>query len=244
MNNRNMTKMKKSKQSGFGAVAVLTLVATVCVVGILYLLSDAGGPDKSGEPVAKMPISEDKTMMKDGTPDSMTDKAMVQKDSMMQEKPIAEMGDKMSAMMNEPTATGEPVMEIKTTPVAESWSGTVLAGNTSPLLEYNKTDYEAAKNSGRLVVLYYYANWCPLCKAEFPKMQEAFNAITDQSVVGFRVNYKDNETSPDESVLAKEHGVAYQHTKVFVRGGERIGKYPDSWDVSRYNSEIAKALAM
>ncbi|HLC99808.1 MAG TPA: thioredoxin family protein, partial [Patescibacteria group bacterium] len=123
------------------------------------------------------------------------------------------------------------------------FTGTVLAGNSSPLLEYSKADFDAAVGSGKLVVLYFYANWCPICKAEFPKAEAAFDALTVDQVVGFRVNYNDSDTEDGETALAKEYGVAYQHTKVFLKNGSRILKSPESWETSRYTSEITKALA-
>ncbi len=110
----------------------------------------------------------------------------------------------------------------------------------SEIIEYTKADFDAALASNKLVVLYFYANWCPLCRAEFPKMQEAFVELSDNSVVGFRVNFNDNETSADEEALAREYGVAYQHTKVFIKNGERVLKAPDSWDKERYIEEINK----
>jgi hypothetical protein len=54
------------------------------------------------------------------------------------------------------------------------------------------------------------------------------------------VNFKDDQTDVDEKALAMEFGVAYQHTKVFVKNGVKVLKAPDSWDSARYTSEIAK----
>lgn len=123
------------------------------------------------------------------------------------------------------------------------YSGTVLAGKSSPLLDFDKVDYDVAIKTDKLVVLYFYANWCPICKAEFPIMQGVFNELDTDKVIGFRVNYNDNQTDNDEKNLAREFGVAYQHTKVFVKNGQRIIKSPEGWDKNRYTSEISKALA-
>jgi thiol-disulfide isomerase/thioredoxin len=122
-----------------------------------------------------------------------------------------------------------------------SFSGARLAGGTrSPLLDFSKADYDRAVASGKLVALYFYANWCPICKAEFPKMQVAFNQLATENVIGFRVNYNDNETDDVERDLARQFGVAYQHTKVFFRGSERLSKSPESWETDRYLEEIRK----
>lgn len=123
--------------------------------------------------------------------------------------------------------------------MAVEFTGTVLAGNTSPLLEFNMADYEKARMSDKLVVLYFYANWCPFCIAEFPKMQSVFNTLAGSGVVGFRIHYNDNETTDAEVALAREFGVAYQHTKVFLKGGERVLKSPETWDEARYSNEIS-----
>lgn len=122
------------------------------------------------------------------------------------------------------------------------FEGTVLAGSKSPLIDYNKADYDKAIASDKLVVLYFYADWCPLCRAEFPKMQQAFGELSTDKVVGFRVNYKDNFTDADETALARQFGVGYQHTKVLLKGGKQVLKAPDSWDKARYISEISKAI--
>ena len=147
-------------------------------------------------------------------------------------------GDKMmekdEAMMGEDDKMmGDKMMKF---------SGTVLAGTSAPLLDFNKSDFDKALASDKLIVLYFYANWCPICRVEFPKMQAAFNDLETDKVVAFRVNYNDNETDQSEIDLAREHGVAYQHTKVFVKNRARILKSPESWEKARYAEEINKAL--
>lgn len=122
-----------------------------------------------------------------------------------------------------------------------TYSGAVLAGSSSPLLDFNQADFDAALRSNKLVVLYFYANWCPICREEFPKMQGAFNELTGDNVVGFRVNFNDNETDDDEVALARKHGIAYQHTKVILKNGQQVLKSPETWEQSRYLTEIANA---
>ena len=148
---------------------------------------------------------------------------------------------------SETPAEKEKVMEQENEsssadPTIGEYNGLLLAGSSSPLISFNVADYKLAIQSNKLIVLYFYANWCPLCKAEFPKMQQAFNTLTTDQVIGFRVNFKDNETDQDEVALAREFGVAYQHTKIFIKNGQRILKAPDSWDSARYTQEISKAL--
>ena len=134
------------------------------------------------------------------------------------------------AVMEDGTMTDE-MME-------ENFTGEILAGTDSLLLDFNQKDYQKALAEKKLVVLYFYANWCPVCIAEFPLMQSAFDKLANDDVIGFRVNYNDNQTDGDEKALAREFGVAYQHTKVILKDGERVLKSPEGWDEARYLSEI------
>ena len=163
------------------------------------------------------------------------DDKMAQEKAMM-EKEVMEQKEKDAMMQKD----GETMMDKGETMM--KYSGAVLAGKSAPLLDFTKADYDAAVKSDKLVVLYFYANWCPICKAEFPVMQKTFNELGTDKVIGFRVNYNDDKTDADEKALAKQFGVAYQHTKVFVKNGERILKSPEGWDDKRYDMEINKAL--
>lgn len=144
-------------------------------------------------------------------------------------------------------ATNFPATSLAASPAAAPaaapvFTGIRLAGTSAPLLDFNPADFAAAQKSNKLIVLYFYANWCPECRVEFPKMQAAFNQITSDQVVGFRVNYNDNETDAAETALAREHGIAYQHTKVFVQADQQTLKSPETWETARYLAEINKAL--
>ena len=122
-----------------------------------------------------------------------------------------------------------------------SYTGKVLAGTEkTKYLDFNKADYEKALKEKKKILLYFYANWCPLCKKEQPETFAAFNEINDPDLVGFRVNFRDSDTDADEEQLAKDFGVSYQHTKVILKDGQRVLKAPDSWDKQRYLDEIAK----
>lgn len=196
-----MNKKYFKNESGFSSVLIVLIVA-VLVIGGYATYRWSSAPEVVED---KMVPKDDVMMEKTSSP---TPDAMMKDDSMMEDKSMMDNG---------------AMMELK-------FSGQILAGTKSPLLDFNKTDYDKAVASGKLVTLYFYANWCPICRAEFPKMQEAFNQITDDKVVGFRVNYNDDQTDNDEKELAREFGVAYQHTKVFVKNGQRLLKAPESWN--------------
>ncbi|HLD06129.1 MAG TPA: TlpA disulfide reductase family protein [Candidatus Nanoarchaeia archaeon] len=125
--------------------------------------------------------------------------------------------------------------------VTNGYAGAVLAGSASPYLAFTMQDYEKAKAEGKVILLNFYASWCPICRAEEPEALAAFNELDQEKVIGFRVNYRDSETDDAEQALAKEFGIPYQHTKVILKDGKQLLKAPDSWDKERYLAEIAKA---
>ena len=109
------------------------------------------------------------------------------------------------------------------------YKGKQLAGKTVPFLEFNKEDYDAAKKANKLIVLNFYANWCPICRGEAPQLHAGFDALKTENVIGFQVNYNDSETEQIEKDLAKEFSVTYQHTKVVVKNGKAVLKTEDTW---------------
>lgn len=123
------------------------------------------------------------------------------------------------------------------------YSGAILAGSLAPLIDFNKPDYDAALKSGKPILLYFYATWCPICRAELPHLYGAFNELSTDRVIGFRVNFNDADTDDNEINLARQFGIAYQHGKVFLKDGKSILKSIETWDKSRYLNEINKVIS-
>lgn len=157
---------------------------------------------------------------------------MIEKDSAMEKDG--------SAMKNEETMMKKDGAMTNNTMMESSYKGKILAGTASKYLEFSKVDYDKALSENKKILLYFYANWCPICKKEQAETFAAFNELNDQNLVGFRVNYKDGDDDADEKALAQQFGVAYQHTKVILKDGKQISKFPDSWNKQRYLDELAK----
>ncbi len=149
------------------------------------------------------------------------------------------------------TIRGAPALETESTlptnpipptqPPSETttpFTGTLLAGSATPYLAFTQADYETALKTKRIIVLDFYANWCPVCKREEPNVFAAFERLNDSTIIGFRVNYKDSETDSNEEALARQFGVAYQHTKIILIDGNQALKNPESWDTERWINEI------
>ena len=118
----------------------------------------------------------------------------------------------------------------------------VLAGKSSPFLEFSKADYEKALADNKIIILDFYANWCPICRAEAPILNSGFDSLTGDKIVGFRVNFKDSDTDKDEEKLTKDFNIPYQHTKVILKNGKEFSRSLDSWTKELFDSEVTKAL--
>ena len=160
------------------------------------------------------------------------------KDSMMEKESMKE--DDTAMQKDESMMEEESMME-KDAMTESSYSGKVLAGTASKYLEFSKADYDKALKENKKILLYFYASWCTICRSEQPETFAAFNELNDSDLIGFRVNYKDGDDDGDEKELAKQFGIAYQHTKVILSDGKQVAKFPDSWDRQRYLDELAKA---
>lgn len=119
-----------------------------------------------------------------------------------------------------------------------AYQGTILAGTKALVIDFTQEDYESALNSDKTILLYFYANWCPICKREVQEMYSAFNELDNENIIAFRVNYKDSDTDSNEEALARQYGISYQHTKVILKNSQQIKKSPDSWDKERYLAEL------
>jgi thiol:disulfide interchange protein len=88
-----------------------------------------------------------------------------------------------------------------------------MASNVS-FTDFDQVAYDAAIAEGKDVFLDFHATWCPTCRLNAPNIDVAFESITAENLVGFRVNF---DTSAE---LQKTLGVVGQSTLVMVPGGD------------------------
>ncbi len=111
------------------------------------------------------------------------------------------------------------------------------------VLEYTKEAYDRAVADGQVVALYFYANWCPICKVGFPKFESAVQALTSAKLTAFRVNWSDSDTSADETAAAKTFQVGSQHTLVIVKNGVGISKESvGTTSAQEYQDKLTSAI--
>ncbi len=88
-----------------------------------------------------------------------------------------------------------------------------MAKSDSRYVVYSKVAFDQAADKRR--VLYFFANWCPICRPADASIKENASRIP-QDLVVIRVNYNDSDTDQEEKDLEKKYGITYQHTFVQI----------------------------
>ncbi len=142
----------------------------------------------------------------------------------------------------QPTSEVNQPASTNSEQTVSDYQSKVLAGTSSPFLEFNTADYEKALAENKIILLDFYANWCPICRGEAPYLHQGFDGLTSDRVIGFRVNFNDSDTDEDEKTLAKQFSIPYQHTKVIIKEGKEVSRSLDSWTKEKFNEEISRVL--
>jgi thiol-disulfide isomerase/thioredoxin len=211
---------------------ILITVITIVVAGGLFLYI-TNQPQATNNNEQSQVMVEDDAIMDGG---KMTDDSAMADDDHTTGEDQAMEGDTMMADNNTPDDS--KMIDGGTMMADIVYSGSAFSDGISKVIDFNQADYDLALKANKTILLYFYANWCPLCAEEVPHFYQAFSELNNSAVVGFRVNYNDNNTDSNEKNLARQFGVAYQHTKVIVRGDKRLLKSPTTWDKNQYISEI------
>lgn len=127
--------------------------------------------------------------------------------------------------------------------VVKTMEGEKIAGAASVYLAFSKDDYQRALDGDKIILLSFYANWCPFCRAEEPVIAAGFGSLASDRLVGFRVNYNDDETDADEKTLADQFRITYQHTKVILKDGKEVFRTGDTWIKEDFASIVDPILA-
>jgi thiol:disulfide interchange protein len=93
----------------------------------------------------------------------------------------------------------------------------------SNYLDFSSGEYEKAREEGKVVMLYFMANWCPTCKAQEPVNLEAFRELEkDDDIIVLKIHILDSETTDETEQLAEEYGVRIQNTFVIINSGSEV----------------------
>jgi thiol-disulfide isomerase/thioredoxin len=223
-------------EHGFALTSILIILAVVAVLGgsAYYMSAPTGGNKDSVACTTEAKLCPDGSSVgRTGPNCEFSECPTVDTSETSATKEDAT--EKITEKTGSDTAT---TAEVDSSNISKdvTFSGQLLAGTKigSQLLKFNQSDYDKAVTSNKLILLYFYANWCPTCKEELPKLESAFDALNDPNVVGFRVSYKDSETTKDAEAIARKFGVAYQHTKVFVYQDKQVKKSPEGYPTTQH----------
>ena len=133
--------------------------------------------------------------------------------------------------------------EIKEVEGRDAMMSELLGGTVSKYHQWDKTIFDKAVAEGKVIYLEFYASWCPACKKQHSELVKGFEDLSNQNVIGFRIPYKDSDTTREHEELARQYGVSYQHTKIILKDGKVVLKSPEAWDSTRFMNELKKVEA-
>ncbi|MEO8752023.1 MAG: thioredoxin family protein [Casimicrobiaceae bacterium] len=110
---------------------------------------------------------------------------------------------------------------------ASAWAGE---------LPYDKTAFDKALAEGRPVIVDFFADWCPTCKAQKPHVQSLLGEARMKDVTLFIADYD------KEKDLKKALRVTQQATFVVFKSGKEVGRSTGQTKKEDLAALFAKAL--
>ena len=125
--------------------------------------------------------------------------------------------------------------------VGESSLGgtTIPYSETANYKQYTPELFASARQSGKTILLYYYANWCASCWEQEPIHAEFFDQArkSDLLLIGFRINID------DKAPIMREYSINYSHSYVLLdQTGKVASKFFGTHSAKELANEVSKAL--
>jgi thiol-disulfide isomerase/thioredoxin len=109
-------------------------------------------------------------------------------------------------------------------------------GLAADLQPFSQSVYDAAKASGKTVVVEFHAKWCPSCKKQQPALEAVLKQKEFAEVVALTADYD------KEADLKKATGVKKQTTLVVFKGDKEVSRVVGLTDEGSIRSLLAKGL--
>ena len=90
-------------------------------------------------------------------------------------------------------------------------------GQMNDFKPYTAEAVKAAMGEGKTTLLFFHAPWCPVCKAQEPKVKAQLNGA-HKDVVAFKIDYDSN------MALRKELKVDKQSTLILYQGMKEVAR--------------------
>jgi len=149
--------------------------------------------------------------------------------------PAQTMMEKPAMEQKETMMEKEPVMEEK-----KLMEPGLIGGGVSRYYNWDKAMFDKAVADGKTVYLEFSADWCPACQNQEPQLVAGFAELNDPNIIGFKIHYKDGQTTPEHTALAQQYQIAYQHTKVVLKDGKQVLKSPEAWTKDKFLEAMRK----
>jgi peroxiredoxin len=108
--------------------------------------------------------------------------------------------------------------------------------------EYTTDNFKLAQEEGKLVLLYFYTDWCPGCYIELMQLKKALKKFDPEEIAVYVVDYKGEGVIAEEEELARDLKVDTKQTKVLIYRGHEVMRSSDPWDEKRYAFELDTIL--
>jgi thioredoxin 1 len=106
-------------------------------------------------------------------------------------------------------------------PMPASGSQSMGMSRSAPMANdfqpFTPAAFKAAQDAGKVSLVFFHAPWCPVCRAQEPKIASRLSGAFSH-VIPFRVDYDSNQ------MLRAQMNVARQSTVILYRGATEIGR--------------------
>lgn len=132
--------------------------------------------------------------------------------------------------------------ETELQPVA----ATPVQGQSAP--DFTLTDMQGAKVSlsglrGKVVILNFWATWCPPCREEMPSMEKLHQQFNDQGLVILAVNVEKDAAALKN--FLQQNGYSFpvlQDKKSEVQNLYKVFRFPESFIIDRNGQVVQKVI--
>lgn len=111
----------------------------------------------------------------------------------------------------------------------------VGAAHALDTVPYSAAALSSAQKAGRPVALHFYANWCPICRAQ----EKVFNAFRPDASLPLTLLVADYDK---ERVLKQQLGVRTQSTLIVYRGEKETARVVGETDPAKLRAALQSAL--
>lgn len=132
---------------------------------------------------------------------------------------VAASGGAVTQAKNTPSENKTTNAPTDLGPPPEQQQNEIPATQALSYTDYSTDTLASAQKSGKKVVLFFYADWCPFCV----EADKQFKAKLDQIPKGVTILKTDYDT---ETALKKKYVITYQHTLVQIdASGNLVSKW-------------------